>query len=175
MDDDRKACMAECCDQFLDFLKDYMNAIAKEQQENRIKTIHYLAIQPLRVGIRMNKLMFRVQAMEDTFYLGKQDIVQYYYPDALQKRYDDGVALLYQETQKKIIRMQQYAWGEVRNQYAKQYITWVYLMLRNHVPSIVECLEKSDVEISEDLKILFGEYMERSVVLYHGGRVHEIL
>lgn len=175
MDDDMKRCMTECRDQFLDFLKDYMDVILKEQQENRIKTIHYLSIQPLRVGIRMNKLMFRVQAMEDTFYLGKRDIVEYYYPDTLQKRYDDGIALLYQETLKKIIRMQQYAWGEVRNQYAKQYITWVYLVLRNNVSSIVACLEKSGVKISEDLKILFGEYMERSVVLNHEGRVHEIL
>lgn len=169
MDDDMKVCMTECCGQFLIFLKDYMDVVAKEQQESRIKTLHYLSVQPLQVGIRMNKLMFRVQMMEDMYYLGKRDIVEYYYPYSLQKRYDDGVALLYQETQKKIIRMQQYEWSEVRNQYAKQYITWVYLMIRNSVSSIVACLEKSDVKISEDFKILFGEYMDRAVLLYPRG------
>ncbi|MDE7200167.1 MAG: hypothetical protein K2O15_14985 [Lachnospiraceae bacterium] len=51
----------------------------------------------------MNKLMFRVQVMEDTFYLGKRDIVEYFYPDAFQKKYDNDVALLYQETRKKTI------------------------------------------------------------------------
>ena len=164
MDDDMKVCMTECCDQFLIFLKDYMDVVAKEQQESRIKTLHYLSVQPLRVGIRMNKLMFRVQVMEDTFYLGKRDIAEYFYPDAFQKKYDNDVALLYQETRKKTIRMQQYEWSEVRNQYAKQYITWLYLMIRNSVSSIVACLEKSDVKISEDFKILFGEYMDRAVL-----------
>ncbi len=169
MDDDMKVCMTECCDQFLIFLKDYMDVVAKEQQESRIKTLHYLSVQPLRVGIRMNKLMFRVQVMEDTFYLGKRDIAEYFYPDAFQKKYDNDVALLYQETRKKTIRMQQYEWSEVRNQYAKQYITWLYLMIRNSVSSIVACLEKSDVKISEDFKILFGEYMDRAVLLYPRG------
>lgn len=169
MDDAMKVCMTECCGQFLVFLKDYMDVVAKEQQESRIKTLHYLSIQPLRVGIRMNKLMFRVQVMEDTFYLGKRDIVEYYYPDAFQKRYNDNAAQLYQETRKKMIRMQPYEWSEVRNQYAKKYITWVYLMIQDSVPFIVECLEKSNVKISEDFKILFGEYMDRAVLLYPRG------
>ena len=169
VEDDVKLCMAECCDQFLAFLMDYMSIVAQEQQERRLKVLYYLSIQPLRVGIRMNKLIFRIQVMEEEFYLGKREIVEYYYPDKIQKRFDDSITSLYQETRKKIIRMQQYEWGEIRNQYAKQYITWFYLMFKNEVSSILTCLEKCNVKVSENFKILFGEYMDRAEILYRGG------
>lgn len=42
-------------------------------------------------------------------------------------------------------------------------------MIRNSVSSIVAYLEKSDVKISEDFKILFGEYMDRAVLFYPRG------
>lgn len=166
VDDDMKLCMAGCYEQFLIFFKDYMDKVAQIQKEGRIKALHYLSIQPMRVGIRMNKLMFRVQVMEADFYLGEREIVEYYYPSELQQKFAEGIALLYQETREKIIRMQQYEWGEMRNQYAKQYITFVYLMFKNGMPSIMACMEKSHVKIADDFKILFGEYMGRSVLLY---------
>lgn len=169
MDDDMKLCMTECCDQFLGFLEDYMHIVAQDQKEGRIKVLHYLSIQPMRVGIRMDRLMFRVQVMEEDFYLGRREIVNYYFPDKLQKVFNEDISLLYEETKNKIVRMQTYEWDEVRNQYAKQYITLVYLMFKNGVPSIITCMEKCSVKMADDFKILFGEYMERSVVLYCGG------
>lgn len=136
------------------------------QKQNKKGDMQYLVFSFLRYGVVMDKLEIRIDALDNIFYLDMQECAEYYAPMFLQERYAEDISLLYENASKRFIRLQNYEFVKVKEKYAEFYKVIISEMLKSLIELIVEMVVDSNVNISNQFKILYGEYMDKATVLY---------
>lgn len=141
----------------------YVDDMQKQHKKGEIK---YFVCSFLRSGIYLGRLEFYIQVMDEGFYLDEQETGIYYCPHFLQGPYLEDLYYLHKKAAEKFIRIQDYELLDIYEEYIKFYYSVMYKMMDSVSGLIMETIEKNDVRIAEDFKIIYGEYMDSATVLY---------
>lgn len=141
------------------------------QKEDKKGCISYLIFSFLNCGVYLNKLELRIEVLDDGFYLDEQEAAGYYCPQLIQTEYLSGIECLRREASEKYIRLQEHELFEINKEYAAFYNTLICKMIESLCQMIMETVAESEIKIAEDLKIVYGEYMDKAVVLWAGNIV----
>lgn len=151
-------------------LRDTLNEVLQVSEDAQTRQqkgpIQYLVISFLRSGIYMDKLTFYLESLDDSFYLDHQETARIFEMTFLQKQFMDDVSFLHKKVKEKFIRLQNYELLEIREEYAFFYYSIVFEMLKHLSELMVHEIERSNVKITDQFKILYGEYLETSTVVY---------
>jgi len=156
-------------------IKKCLDRAASMQKQNKKGSLGYLVFSFLRYGEYGNGPELRIDAMDDGFYLDKQETAAHYHPEFLWDRYVGDIELLYKKAGEKFIRLQNYELDEVKKEYTDSYYAVLYRMLESLAGLVMETVADSGIPITEDFKIVFGEYMGNGTVLYKRGGSDEVL
>lgn len=150
----------------------YVNDMQKQHKKGEIK---YFVCSFLRSGIYLGRLEFYIQVMDEGFYLDEQEAGIYYCPHFLQRPYLEDLDYLHKKAAEKFVRIQNYELFYINEKYTEFYYAIMYKMMESVSGLIMEMIEKSDVLIADDFKIIYGEYMDSATALYtkvgNGGEI----
>lgn len=143
------------------------------QREHKKGDIQYLLFSQLKCSTYLGKLQYQVDAMDDGFYLDRNDVTMYYEPAFLQKRYAEDLAYLSENAKESFIRVQPYVVREIQKDLTGLYHAVVFRMLQSVAEMIMEEIGESNIGITDQFMILYGEYMGKAVILYERRQVSE--
>lgn len=103
---------------------------------------------------------------DNGFYLDNREAARSYHPAFLQERYSDDLFRLYKEVSRKFVRLQSHELFWIKERYTHCYEAVVYRMIENLAGLIMRKVEESSVSVTDDFKIIYGEFMDKAVVLY---------
>lgn len=141
----------------------HVDAMQKDHKKNEIK---YFVCSLLRYSLYFERPEFYIHAMDEGFYLDEQEAGIYYCPQFLQKSYLEDINYLHKKAAEKFIQLQNYELFDVNETYIKFYYSIIYKMMESVSELIMETVVKSGIFIADDLKIIYGEYMDNATVLY---------
>lgn len=143
----------------------HVDELQKQYNKDEIK---YFVFSLLNCSIYLGRIEFRIDALDDSFYLDEQEAAGYYCPRFLQDKYREGLDYFYQEVTEKFVRIQNYELQDINEVYAQYYSSIMFRMLESLGSLIMKTIIESGVCIAEDLKILYGQYMDKAAVVYKG-------
>lgn len=136
------------------------------QKENKKGKGQYFIISFLKSSVYLEKLEWRIDILDEGFYLDNQESEGYYLPRFLQGKYWEDLDFLLDKTRDHVIRLQNYEWIVIKKQYTELFAFLVFQMIHSLIEYIVEEIEESKLLLSDQFKIIYGEYMDRGIVLY---------
>ena len=145
-----------------------LNRAADSQILNKKDSIKYVAFSFLKSGIYMDKLVWYISVWDENFYLDEQETAEYYCPVLFQDRYLQDLDRLNQILGRQFIRVQNYEWTDIKMQYAMFYDAVMKKMIKNLSRLIVSEVMESKAFTADELKIIYGSYMDKADILYAG-------
>lgn len=136
------------------------------QKEHKKGEVQYFIISFLRCSIYLDKLQWRMDILDDQFYLDDQECEGYYLPVFIQGKYWEDLDFLLEKARDRFIRLQNYEWMEIKEQYTEFYVLFVLQMVDSLIEYIMEEIEENKISLSESFKVICGEYMDRGIILY---------
>ncbi|MBD5546492.1 MAG: hypothetical protein HDQ97_03720 [Lachnospiraceae bacterium] len=156
-----------------DDLKDAINKIlqvaSQAQKQGQKGDIQYLAFSFLRSSLYVDRMELRIEVLDDGFYLDRQETAGDYCITFLRERFLGDLSLLYRKVKEKFIRFQNYELSVIKMQYSSYYDALAYRMIENLRELIVQEVLKSGISITDNFKIIYGEFMDKAVVVYEKG------
>lgn len=156
-------------------LQSVIHKLLKNVEEMQIQykkgKMQYLIFSFLRYGIYLNTLEICMDALDDNFYLDEREAAEYYCPVFLQDRYSEDVKYLFKLAGKNFVRLQNYEWIKLKEKYTEMYNSIIFHLIVNLSGQIAEIVMESNVKVSEDFMILYGEYMDKATVIYKKGEL----
>lgn len=147
-------------------IDEVLKSVLKVQDKNQKGAIQYIAFSFLRSSLYQNNLEFNIEALDDNFYLDNRETAGSYHPAFLQERYSDDLCRLNKEVSRKFVRLQSHELFWIKERYTHYYEAVVYRMIENLAGLIMRKVEESSVSVTDDFKIIYGEFMDKAVVLY---------
>lgn len=144
------------------------------QKQKKKGGIQYLAFSFMQYGVYMDRLEMRVEALDDNFYLDGQETAGFYRAEFLQDRYMEDLAFLKRKAGEKYVRMQDYELEEIKKEYAGFFSSVLLRMMQGLTGLVTETVKESGVLTTDRFMVLYGEYMERAVILYREEEKDEI-
>lgn len=138
------------------------DSMQKQHQKGRIK---YLAVSFLNYSLYSNCIEYRLDLLDDGFYLDEQEVMGYYCPLFIQERYRSDLENFHSRILSEVKRVHNYELQDIDREYTKLYDAIIFKMIDSMSQLIIETVKKSGVYLAEDFKIIYGEYMDRAVVL----------
>ncbi|MBD5530680.1 MAG: hypothetical protein HDQ98_00545 [Lachnospiraceae bacterium] len=154
-------------------LEQILMHVADMQKKNNKGSAQYLVFSFLNSSIHFEELELRIEVLDDGFYLDEQEAAGYYCPQFLQAVYLSGVECLCWEASEKFVRLQNQELFEIKKEYAKFYNALLCQMIKSLCGMIMGTVVESGIKMTEDFKIIYGEYMGKAVVLGGGGALRE--
>lgn len=151
-------------------IDEILKGVQKEQRREQKGAIQYLVVSFLRISLHQDNIIFRIEVFDDGFYLDRKEISRNYFPSFLQKRYSEDLSGLYKDAGRKFIRLQEYELLWIKEQYTHYYEAIVYRMIENLSRLIMWKVEESSISVTDDFKIIYGEFMDKAVILYTKGK-----
>ncbi len=138
------------------------SSLQKQHRKGRIK---YLAFSLMNYSLYSHHMDYRLDFLDDGFYLDEQETAGYYCPSFIQDRYRSDLEYFHDRIVTEFKRAQEYEMRDVDVKYSKLYDAVIFKMLESMSRLIMKTVKKSGVYLTEDFKIIYGEYMDRAVVL----------
>ena len=135
------------------------------QEQQKKGEIQYVVFSYMNVSATFNEIEIRIDLLDKGFYLDQWECTEYYSSEILQKQYIEDVHLLYQEAEKRFIRLQIHELQELEFVYRKRYQTLCGLMLKSMADLIREAVKSSEILQSDNLQLLYGTYMDKAIKL----------
>lgn len=151
-----------------DIISEILARADKLQKQHNSGGIKYFVFSLLNCSIYQGKIEFRIDALDDSFYLDEQEVTGYYCPRFLQDKYREGLDCFYQKVTEKFVRIQNYELQDINEEYAQYYSSIMFRMLESLCEHIMKTIMESGVCMADDLKILYGQYMDKAAVVYKG-------
>lgn len=151
-------------------IDEILKGAQKEQRREQKRAIQYLVVSFLKISLHQDNIIFRIEVFDDGFYLDRKEISRNYFPSFLQKRYSEDLLGLYKDAGRKFIRLQEYELLWIKEQYTHYYEAIVYRMIENLSRLIMWEVEESSISVTDDFKIIYGEFMDKAVILYTKGK-----
>lgn len=136
------------------------------QKHDRKGNIFYLICSPLRSGIFLGRPEFYINALDDGFYLDREESADYYCPHFLRECYQKDLKNIWERAERKFVRMQGYEEAAIMMEYAGRYHGIVREMLKSMTELIVETAQEEEAILAERFRIIYGEYMDVGMVIY---------
>lgn len=137
-----------------------------QQKEGKKGYIKYLVFSFLWQYIDRERLVWRIEALDDGFYLDEMELAVFFCPEFLQERFESDLCMLYQETEKKFLRLQSYEKEGVRREYAEYYFWIFYRLLESMTNLIIKEVRNSDIIRTDQFKMIYGRYMDKAIIIY---------
>ena len=139
----------------------------KDLQERGQKgKITYLVCSFMQCGVYINRMLLRIEALDEGFYLDEQETADCYDLQLLQDAYQGDMAFLHQKVSEKFIRVQNYELDEVSKVYSEYYNALMYRIMKSIGSLIMRTVSESGVRVSDSLRIMYGEYMGSVAVIH---------
>lgn len=117
-------------------------------------------------SIDFNRLLLRIETLEEELYLDNQEAAGYYCPQLLQDHYQEDLEFLYQKAYGEFVRVQDYELEKISQAYAEYYNALIYNILQSVSRLIARTVSESGICLSDDFQIVYGEYMGDATVLW---------
>ena len=141
--------------------------LSREAQNRQQKgAIQYLVFSFLKSGIYMDKLLLHLECLDDGFYLEQQEASIIFELSFLQKQFMEDLTFLHNMIQRKFIRLKKYELMEIGMKYADFYHSLIFKMTNSLLSLLMQEIEKSNISVTDQFKILYGEYLENAAVVY---------
>ena len=136
------------------------------QEKGQKGKIAYLICSFTQCGVHLNRMLLRIEALDEGFYLDEQETADCYDLQLLQDAYQGDMAFLHQKVSEKFIRVQNYELDEVSKVYSEYYNVLMYRIMKSIGSLIMRTVSESGVRVSDSLRIMYGEYMGSVAVIH---------
>lgn len=145
---------------------------ADGQEQNRKGKAAYLVCSFLQRSVYLNKLLLRLEIMDEGFYLDDVETAGYYRLWMLEERYREDLEFLHQKVCKEWIRVQDHELDEVDKEYTEYYNAVVSMIVQSMGSLLMEVVEESEVRLADTFQIVYGQYMGNATVVYAKSGCH---
>ncbi|MGN0244675.1 MAG: hypothetical protein ACI4DK_01770 [Lachnospiraceae bacterium] len=152
-----------------EILDEVSEKIVMGQRQGKKGKIKYLSLNFLQLSSYTNKLQWYITAFDENFYIDEQDVGIYYSPTCLNDKYLYELEYMNKILRQKYIRIQNYEWDTIKIVYAVYYDSIMRVLLENLSEMMMEYIVTSDICISDEFLILYGQYMDKAKILYEVG------
>lgn len=147
-------------------IQEVLQRTADMQRQGQKGKIAYVVCSFLQCSIDFNRLLLRIETLEEGLYLDNQEAAGYYCPQLLQDHYQEDLEFLYQKAYGEFVRVQDYELEEINQAYAEYYNALIYNILQSVSRLIARTVSESGICLSDDFQIVYGEYMGDATVLW---------
>ena len=148
-----------------ELIQEILENTVNMQERNRKGKIAYFVCSFLQSGVYLNRLLLRMETLDEGFYLDKQEIVDYYFPQLLQDNYLEDLGFLNQKVYGEFARVQNHELDEISKVYTEYYNALMFKIVQDLSSLIMRTVMESEVSLSDDFQIIYGEYMGSATVL----------
>lgn len=139
---------------------------AGRQEQNRKGKAAYLVCSFLQRSVFCNKLLLRLEIMDEGFYLDERETAGCCRLQMLEERYRKDLEFLQQKVCKEWIRVQNHELDEVDKEYTEYYNAVVSMIVQSVSGLFMGVVEESEVRLADTFQIIYGQYMGNATVVY---------
>lgn len=143
---------------------------ADGQEQNRKGKAAYLVCSFLQRSVYLNKLLLRLEIMDEGFYLDERETAGCYRLQMLEECYQEDLEFLHQKVCKEWIRVQDHELDEVDKEYTEYYNAVVSMIVQSVSGLLMDVVEESEVRLADTFQIVYGQYMGNATVVYARGK-----
>ncbi len=136
----------------------------KQLYDGETKDLKYIIISPLSSGVITKSYEFEIALFDRNLYLEENPLCAYWTPEFIFKDMEEDISVYKQMAAKEMIRLREDEVYEMRRRYAlcHAYVTMFYMdaVIRN-----VHTLPVWRETAKEDVRVMYGTYMEKMVEL----------
>lgn len=164
-------CEKQCsriAEDFLKTIKKMMNQAVCKEGESRNDEVQYLLFSCLHSSIFLKKYFIRIDLMGQGLYRDAPLAVSYWDAGDIYGLFERDVEEIRRKVGKKIPRLREYEIDYVRYSYSPYYHRLAKAFIREVMEGVLESGQMSDRKVKEEkqVKVLFGEYMGESDILF---------
>ncbi|GEM_PF-6249820 len=147
-------------------IQEVLQRTADMQRQGQKGEIAYVVCSFLQGSIYINRLLLRIETLDEGLYLDDQEAAGYYCLQLLQDYYQEDMKLLYQKVYDEFVRAQEYELEEISQAYAEYYNALICNILQSLGRLILRTVSESGICLTDDFQIVYGEYMGEATVLW---------
>lgn len=151
---------------FKESFKNLFDKVVSLQTQGYKREIGYLTISVLRTFSMDKNYKLRLELYDKSFFLDKIECCEYLDIGFIMKYIDKDIELLLNELKDIGMKYKEYEIDELKKNYIGTYIDVIHEFLTNNLTNIFEVPEYDKLHKSSDFKIIFGEYLDKTVTLF---------
>ncbi len=153
-------------------LKAFQNALeelyltaGKMQSSGEKGTLSYLGICYCLSSAYTGNYGLRLDLYDKEFYLDETVCCVYWNPNFFVSHLEEDIACFRHVIKQKIPRVKAYEEQQFIVGYVRNYMYIVLEFLRQKMPNVLKKVKKDDLQVSEEFRIFFGEYMGKCTII----------
>lgn len=147
--------------------EDIFKKITLLQKEYNKGEIKYLYISYLRSSLLTKSYDFRIDFYDRNLYLDENPTYIYLSLDFIFYYYNDDILYFIEKLRKNFIRLQQYEIELIEEKYAFYYYKICAKFFFDLIKEIFHISNFCDMKKEKEIKVIFGEYMDRGILIYN--------
>ncbi|SNS15353.1 hypothetical protein SAMN05446037_100516 [Anaerovirgula multivorans] len=152
--------------EFIESFKEVFTKATELQNEEKKGPIAYIVISFLRTRIIEEDYQLRIDLYDEMFYLDKVECSGYWKVDFVFQYLHEDIELFKEKIEEYIEKIQDNSYELIKKDYAAIYNYFLYEYLKKNIKLLLETEEYQSLNKTEDLKIGFGEYMDKVDIIY---------
>ena len=141
-------------------------ATVKLQLDKKKEEIEYIYIQYLHSSLNTGRWGYRIEVFDEKFYLSKEEICAYYYPEFLYPVWEKDLNMWTQKLRSMYPRIQAYEMEKIKTEYIEYYNLICRTLFKELAILIINLSAWKQVKKGKEVTILFGGYMEKGTIIY---------
>lgn len=133
------------------------------------KKVKYIIVSILESSILTKSYELQVAFFDERMYLDDESEYIYWVPLFLFEQIEDDIWAYRKKASQTVVRIKEYEIEQIFRAYAFNRYLDVYALLKDIIRDVLEQETPNFECLAEDVSILFGQYMEKSVLLYQRG------
>lgn len=147
-----------------DIIDKMENLLLRWESSEPTGTLKYVIISPLSSGVITKSYELQIALFDQNLYINENPLCFYWTPEFIYRDVDEDMAAYRKTAAKKIIRLREDEINEVRRRYVLCHAYICMLYMDKIVREVFETSIWKKV-VAEDVKVLYGTYMEQMVEL----------
>lgn len=136
------------------------------QQRKEKEAIAFLYIFYLKSSLLTGTYEFQINLFDKRFYFDKQECYGFWIPRLFVKYFEEDLTNFYAKARKHLIQFGYVAKQDVKLRYYDAYLAMIGQFIIKEGPELAKLSSFQKLEKEEDIRILFGGYMDRGIRVY---------
>lgn len=136
------------------------------QQRKEKEAIAFLYIFYLKSSLLTGTYEFQINLFDKRFYFDKQECYGFWIPRLFVKYFEEDLTNFYEKARKHLIQFGYAGKQEVKLRYYDAYLAMIGQFIIKEGPELAKLSSFQKLEKEEDIRILFGGYMDRGIRVY---------
>lgn len=136
------------------------------QQRKEKEAITFLYIFYLKSSLLTGTYEFQINLFDKRFYFDKQECYGFWIPRLFVKYFEEDLTNFYEKARKHLIQFGYAAKQDVKLRYYDAYLAMIGQFIIKEGPELAKLSSFQKLEKEEDIRILFGGYMDRGIRVY---------